>query len=111
MIEKFFTTEQVANILQVHPFTILKFLKEGKLKGIKLGRVYRIKESDVVNFLEERSTKSTNKKTSTPQIPHSEVQPKHDAAKPEPVPTNDAQPSYKLNHRKGDRTEDNYYLI
>lgn len=55
MIENFLTTEQVANILQVHPFTILKLLKEGKLNGIKLGRVYRIKESDVQEFLEGRS--------------------------------------------------------
>ncbi len=60
-MEKYFTTEQVANILQVHPFTILKFIKSGKLKGIKLGRVYRIKESDVQEFLEERMT-GTNKK-------------------------------------------------
>ena len=56
MDEKFFTTEQVANILQVHPFTILKFIKQGKLKGIKLGRVYRIKESDINKFLEDRMT-------------------------------------------------------
>lgn len=55
MIEQFFTTEQVAKILQVHPFTILKFIREGKLPGIKLGRVYRIKESEVSRFLEERS--------------------------------------------------------
>lgn len=53
MIEKYLTTEQVSNILQVHPFTILKFLRVGKLKGIKLGRVYRIKESDVHEFLRE----------------------------------------------------------
>lgn len=69
MIENFFTTEQVANILQVHPFTILKFIKEGKLQGIKLGRVYRIKESDVQIFLDGRSTqprKST--KNETPQV-------------------------------------------
>jgi excisionase family DNA binding protein len=56
MEEKFFTTEQVANILQVHPFTILKYIKQGKLKGIKLGRIYRIKESDIQKFLEERTT-------------------------------------------------------
>ena len=56
MIEKFLTTEQVASILQVHPFTILKFIKQGKLPGVKLGRVYRIMESDVKNFLEERMT-------------------------------------------------------
>ncbi|MDA1060224.1 MAG: helix-turn-helix domain-containing protein [bacterium] len=58
MIEKFLTTEQVANILQMHPFTILKFIREGKLKGLKLGRVYRIKESDVHEFLESRMTGS-----------------------------------------------------
>jgi excisionase family DNA binding protein len=65
MIEKYFTTEQVANILQVHPFTILKYIKAGKLCGIKLGRVYRIKESDVKEFLEERMTGS--KKASKPK--------------------------------------------
>jgi len=59
MIEKFLTTEQVADILQVHPFTILKFLKSGKLRGVKLGRVYRIKESDVQEFLESRMTRGS----------------------------------------------------
>ncbi len=62
MEEKILTTEQVASILQVHPFTILKFIKEGKLKGIKLGRVYRIKESDVREFIEERTTKPRENK-------------------------------------------------
>jgi len=58
MEEKFFTTEQVANILQVHPFTILKFIKQGKLKGIKIGRRYRLKESDINNFIEQQTIKS-----------------------------------------------------
>lgn len=62
MEEKFFTTEQVANILQVHPFTILKFIKVGKLKGLKLGRVYRIKESDVKDFIENMMTAPRQKK-------------------------------------------------
>lgn len=62
MEEKFFTTEQVANILQVHPFTILKFIKVGKLKGLKLGRVYRIKESDVKDFIENMMTGPRQKK-------------------------------------------------
>ncbi len=61
MIEKFFTTEQVANILQVHPFTILKLIKHGKLQGIKLGRVYRIKESDVKEFLDSASSSRSKK--------------------------------------------------
>lgn len=61
MQEKFLTTDQVAEILQVHPFTILKFLKDGRLNGIKLGRVYRIKQSDVETFIEERMTNKPKK--------------------------------------------------
>ena len=55
MPEKLLTSEQVAQILQVHPLTVLKYIKAGKLKGIKLGRVWRFREKDVEQFLEDRS--------------------------------------------------------
>ena len=58
MQERILTAEQVAKILQVHIHTVLKYIKEGKLKGMKLGRVYRIKESDVGKFLEEQAEKA-----------------------------------------------------
>ena len=90
MIEKFLTTEQVANILQVHPFTILKFHKEGKLKGVKLGRVYRIKESDVREFLEERMTKNKPAKAK------------------EPVPTQEEEVPKETKVEEGDQ---HYYII
>lgn len=63
MAEKLLTSEQVAQILQVHPFTVHKYLKEGKLKGIKLGRVWRIRESDMEQFLEERFMASPSAQT------------------------------------------------
>jgi excisionase family DNA binding protein len=69
MIEKFLTTEQVANILQVHPFTILKFIKQKKLRGVKLGRVYRIKESDVHQFLDDSSTHKAEQPKKTEEQP------------------------------------------
>lgn len=55
MQEKILTPEQVSQILQVHPFTVLKFIKQGKLKASKLGRVYRIRETDVEYFLDHTS--------------------------------------------------------
>jgi excisionase family DNA binding protein len=61
MLDKYLTTEQVAEILQVHPFTILKFIKSGKIKGIKLGRLYRINENDVKEFLETLEIKAKTK--------------------------------------------------
>jgi len=54
-MEVIYTTEQVAEILQIHPLTILKYIKNGTLKGIKLGRVYRIRESELQAFLENNS--------------------------------------------------------
>jgi len=56
MVETIYTTEQVAEILQIHPLTILRYIKSGKLKGVKLGRIYRIRESALQTFLEEKST-------------------------------------------------------
>ncbi len=63
--DKLLTTEQVAELLQVHPFTVLKYIKTGKLKAIKLGRVWRIRESDVERFLEERSMASKEPEDTT----------------------------------------------
>lgn len=100
MIEKFLTTEQVANILQVHPFTILKFLKEGKLKGVKLGRVYRIKESDVHEFLEERMTKGKTSKVKEPtEKPLAEGHPKETEVE-----------NYKIDQNK-EEGDQHYYII
>lgn len=62
-MEEILTAEQVAQILQVHPFTVLKFIKQGKLKASKLGRVYRIRKSDVDSFLDEQVEKTAEKTT------------------------------------------------
>ncbi|PIP66691.1 excisionase [Candidatus Peregrinibacteria bacterium CG22_combo_CG10-13_8_21_14_all_44_10] len=51
MGNRLLTAEQVAKELQVHHLTVLKFIKQKKLKAIRLGRVYRIRETDLENFL------------------------------------------------------------
>jgi len=59
MQERIMTPGQVAEILQIHQFTVLKFIRQGRLKASKLGRVYRIRESDLEDFLEQSSSKSS----------------------------------------------------
>jgi excisionase family DNA binding protein len=54
MQDRIMTPDQVAEMLQLHPFTILGYIKEGRLRAAKLGRVYRIRESDVTAFLESQ---------------------------------------------------------
>jgi len=53
VVDRLYTTEQVAKLLQIHPLTVLKYIKSGKLKAVKLGRVYRITETSLQKFLEE----------------------------------------------------------
>lgn len=55
MVERLLTPEQVAEALQLHHLTVLKFIKEKKLKSIKLGRVYRIRPEDFNEFLEAQT--------------------------------------------------------
>ncbi|EKD94049.1 MAG: hypothetical protein ACD_28C00002G0001 [uncultured bacterium] len=50
------TAEQVAKLLQVHHLTVLNLIKKGRLKAIKLGRVYRIKQEALDDFMDESST-------------------------------------------------------
>lgn len=45
-----FNVNQAAFILKVHPLTIRRYIKEGKLKAIKAGGNVRIKESDLSEF-------------------------------------------------------------
>ena len=55
MSEKIFTPEQVGKILQIHPFTVLRYIKQKKIKASRLGRVYRIKEKEIEKFLDRQA--------------------------------------------------------
>ena len=51
--EKLLTVEDAAKVLLVKPTTIRKWLKAGKLKGMKMGRLWRVRESELEAFLSE----------------------------------------------------------
>lgn len=52
-MQKIYTPDQVAEMLQLHPLTVTKYIKKGKLKASRIGRIYRITEDAVSEFLEE----------------------------------------------------------
>lgn len=55
MIKRLLTPEEVAEALQLHHLTVLKFIRAKKLKSVKFGRVYRISEDDLNEFLQKQS--------------------------------------------------------
>jgi len=52
-MSEFLTVNEVAKRLRLHPATIAKYVREGKILALKFGRVWRIKEKELTNFLEK----------------------------------------------------------
>jgi excisionase family DNA binding protein len=49
--EKLLTPEDAAKVLLVKPDTLRGWLRTGKLKGVRAGRLWRVRESDLEAFL------------------------------------------------------------
>jgi excisionase family DNA binding protein len=47
MTTELVTVEHAAEQLQLHPKTVLRFIRDGKLKAVRLGKAYRILRSDL----------------------------------------------------------------
>lgn len=53
MSEKYITVAETAEILSLHTRTVTRLLFNGKLKGAKIGKCWRIDEKDVREFFEQ----------------------------------------------------------
>ena len=51
------TVKQVADFLQVHEMTIRRAIKSGELKGLKIGKNWRIKKQSLNDWLEKQNEK------------------------------------------------------
>jgi excisionase family DNA binding protein len=56
MVERLLTPEQAANQLGIAPRTLREWLRSGKLPGVKLGRLWRIREADLEAFIAKSAT-------------------------------------------------------
>ncbi|GMQ56559.1 helix-turn-helix domain-containing protein [Vallitalea sediminicola] len=52
MENKFYTVDQVADMLKIHPKTVRKYVREGKLRGTKVGKQWRVTGHDLSLFME-----------------------------------------------------------
>ncbi len=53
--EKLLTPVQVAGRLQIHERTVTRWLRDGYLRGFKLGKEWRIAPADLSAFLERHA--------------------------------------------------------
>ena len=50
-MEEIYTVDEVASYLKLKPETIRVMLRQGKIKGIKVSRDWRIRKSDLQLFI------------------------------------------------------------
>lgn len=61
MDEKFYTIDQIAEILGMHHKTIRKFITEGRLRANKVGKQWRISGHDLSIFMENSNLSISSK--------------------------------------------------
>jgi len=52
-VEEYFTVKEVSEKLKLNTMTIYKWIKQGKIRAIKLGDTWRISESELNRILNE----------------------------------------------------------
>jgi excisionase family DNA binding protein len=61
-MEKALTVEQAAEVLQVLPITVRRWLRSGRVRGVKLGRVWRVPESALHELLNPKADEAQTAK-------------------------------------------------
>ena len=53
---EFLSVAEVSDLLKVHWQSTLSYIKSGQLRAFKIGKGYKIKKQDLLDFIEKRST-------------------------------------------------------
>ncbi len=55
MANDYYTVDQISNMLNIHPKTIQRYIREGKLRAAKIGKGWRVNGHDLSTFIENDS--------------------------------------------------------
>ena len=53
-MERLLTVIEAAKILRLNSETVARYIREGKISAVKLGRVWRVEEKDLEEFIRGR---------------------------------------------------------
>ena len=57
MIKNYYTVDQISDMLNIHPKTIQRYIREGRLGAIKIGKSWRVTGHDLSAFVESDDDK------------------------------------------------------
>ena len=52
------TVSEVANAMRVSNMTVYRLIKSGELPAVRVGKNYRLRDTDLERFLDERSVRT-----------------------------------------------------
>lgn len=55
MNKDYYTVDEISNMLNIHPKTIQRYIREGKLRAAKIGKGWRVTGHDLSTFIENDS--------------------------------------------------------
>ena len=55
------TPNEIAGILRIHPFTVTRLAREGKLPGFKVGGIWRFRKDQFEQWINAQSTAGKNR--------------------------------------------------
>ena len=55
---RFLTVQEVADMLRVSSMTVYRLIKAGDLPAVRVGRSFRVRDTDVDGYLESRFTQA-----------------------------------------------------
>jgi excisionase family DNA binding protein len=70
MAKDYYTVEQIADMLSIHPKTIQRYIREGRLRATKIGKSWRVAGHDLSIFIESDGYKKSG---STDRPTHSVI--------------------------------------
>jgi excisionase family DNA binding protein len=53
---KFYTVEEIAHLLRLHPYTIRRLCREGKVPAFKFGGQWRFRKEEIEKYLRSKIT-------------------------------------------------------
>lgn len=53
---KFYSLDEIANILHVSTETVRRYVRNGKLKAIRIGRDYKVSEENLQKMIRDNET-------------------------------------------------------
>jgi excisionase family DNA binding protein len=68
MENQYYTVEQISELLDIHPKTVQRYIREGRLRAVKIGKAWRVTGHDLSLFTESAGVPDQRSKQSGDNI-------------------------------------------